>query len=53
MRSARADQFPESVIRDMTRVNDMYGAINLAQGFPNFDAPQVVLEAAKKAGFSL
>jgi aminotransferase len=33
----------------MTRVADIYGAINLAQGFPNFDPPKVLVEAAVEA----
>jgi aspartate/methionine/tyrosine aminotransferase len=38
--------FTESVIREMTRVADEAGALNLAQGFPDFDAPEVLKEAA-------
>jgi len=38
--------FTESIIRDMTRVADEYGAINLAQGYPNFDPPEALVEAA-------
>jgi aminotransferase len=41
--------FTESVIREMTRLAATYGAINLAQGFPNFPAPPEVKEAAKRA----
>ena len=41
--------FTESVIREMTRLSAMHGGINLAQGFPNFPAPQQVKEAAKRA----
>ena len=41
--------FPESVIRDMTRLSDEYGAINLSQGFPDFPAPTVLKRAASKA----
>ena len=37
--SAKANRFVESVIREMTRVADEHGAINLAQGFPDFAAP--------------
>ncbi len=40
--------FTESVIREMTRLSAMHGGINLAQGFPNFPAPQQVKEAAKR-----
>src|SRR5438105_4162277 len=41
--------FTESVIREMTRLSAMHGGINLAQGFPNFPAPQQVKDAAKRA----
>ncbi|HEX9815922.1 MAG TPA: aminotransferase class I/II-fold pyridoxal phosphate-dependent enzyme, partial [Candidatus Thermoplasmatota archaeon] len=45
----RVGLFPESVIREMTRVAEKDGALNLAQGFPDFDPPKEVLEAAKRA----
>ncbi len=45
----RVQAFPESVIRDMTRVALKHGAINLAQGFPDFDPPRELMDAAKKA----
>jgi aspartate/methionine/tyrosine aminotransferase len=45
----RLTNFTESIIRDMTRVADEHGAINLAQGFPNFDPPKVLVEAAVEA----
>ncbi len=45
----RVQVFPESVIRDMTRVALKDNAINLSQGFPDFDPPQELMEAAKKA----
>jgi aminotransferase len=45
----RTEQFTESVIREMTRVADECGAINLAQGFPDFPAPDVIKEAAIRA----
>ncbi len=38
--SAKASSFTESVIRDMTRLANLHGAINLGQGFPDFAAPQ-------------
>lgn len=41
--------FTESVIREMTRFAQRYGAINLAQGFPDFPAPTEVKEAAQRA----
>jgi len=42
----RTHGFTESVIREMTRVANACGAINLAQGFPDFPAPDVIKEAA-------
>ncbi|HEV8263958.1 MAG TPA: aminotransferase class I/II-fold pyridoxal phosphate-dependent enzyme [Gemmatimonadales bacterium] len=50
MRTARRTHgFTESVIRGMTRLANEHGAINLAQGFPNFPAPEVLKEAAARA----
>jgi len=48
-RSVKAASFTESVIRDMTRLADLHGAINLGQGFPDFPAPEEVKEAARRA----
>src|SRR5688572_2478563 len=47
--SKKATQFTESVIREMTRLNDLYGGVNLSQGFPDFSAPEAVKEAAVAA----
>ncbi len=47
--SQRVRYFTESVIREMTRVANRHGAINLGQGMPDFDAPEVVKEAACQA----
>src|SRR5262249_15747000 len=44
--SKKATQFTESAIREMTRLNDMYGGVNLSQGFPDFPAPSAIKEAA-------
>jgi len=41
--------FRESVIRGMTRLANQHDAINLAQGFPNFPAPDLLKEAAARA----
>jgi len=41
--------FSESVIREMTRVANKHGAINLGQGMPDFDPPEEVKEAACRA----
>jgi aminotransferase len=42
-------QFTESVIREMTRLAVRHKAINLAQGFPDFPAPEPLKEAARDA----
>ena len=47
--SEKAERFTESVIRDMTRQAHLYGAINLAQGFPDFPAPAEIKRAAQQA----
>jgi aspartate/methionine/tyrosine aminotransferase len=44
--SERAARFTESVIREMTRIASQYGAINLAQGFPDFPMPAPMKDAA-------
>ena len=46
MPAQRAATFTESVIREMTRVAQQYGAINLAQGFPDFPMPAPMKDAA-------
>src|SRR5512142_3233448 len=45
----RTHGFTESVIRGMTRLANAHGAINLAQGFPNFPCPELLKEAAARA----
>src|SRR5438067_8748389 len=45
----RTHGFTESVIRGMTRLANEHRAITLAQGFPNFPAPDVLKEAAARA----
>ena len=47
--SRKAQQFTESVIREMTRLALEHNAVNLAQGFPDFAAPEEVKEAAVRA----
>jgi aminotransferase len=47
--SKKATQFTESVIREMTRLNQLYGGVNLSQGFPDFPAPTAIKEAACQA----
>ena len=47
--SQRSRQFTESVIREMTRLCQQHGGVNLAQGFPDFPAPESLKEAAVAA----
>jgi len=47
--SDKVAQFTESVIREMTRQAALYGAVNLAQGFPDFAAPAEIKQAARTA----
>src|SRR5256886_12499887 len=49
MLSAKAEQFTESVIREMTRLALKHHAVNLSQGFPDFAAPEEIKEAARRA----
>ena len=44
--AVRTHSFTESVIREMTRVAREHDAVNLAQGFPDFPAPDLLKEAA-------
>ncbi|MCF0229872.1 MAG: pyridoxal phosphate-dependent aminotransferase [Parasporobacterium sp.] len=46
--SHRVSTFTDSVIRRMTRISNQYGAINLSQGFPDFDPPKPLLEGLRK-----
>ncbi len=47
--SHRVQTFTDSVIRRMTRIANRYGAINLSQGFPDFDPPAEMMDALSKA----
>src|SRR5215475_9988813 len=47
--SDKVEHFTESVIREMTRQAMLYGAVNLAQGFPDFSAPAEIKRAAQEA----
>ncbi len=48
-RSDRTANFTESVIREMSRLAIEHKAVNLAQGFPDFAAPEILKEAAREA----
>ena len=47
--SDKVSHFTESVIREMTRQAMLYNAVNLAQGFPDFSAPEEIKQAAQQA----
>jgi aminotransferase len=47
--SSKASRFTESVIREMSRVCARHGGVNLAQGFPDFEAPEAMKRAACRA----
>ncbi len=49
--SERVQSFTDSVIRRMTRISDEHGAINLSQGFPDFDPPKEIMDALAKAAY--
>ena len=48
--NTRLSYFTESVIRGMTRLANEHGAINLSQGFPDFDPPPALTEALERCG---
>ena len=47
--SQKSLRFTESVIREMTRLANQHGAVNLSQGFPDFPAPDDIKQAAARA----
>ena len=47
--SERSTRFTESVIRQMTRLCNQHGGVNLAQGFPDFPAPEPIKREAARA----
>jgi aminotransferase len=49
MLAARVQYFTESVIREMTRLANQHGAVNLGQGMPDFETPEELKEAACRA----
>jgi len=50
--SERVGTFTDSVIRRMTRISNACGAINLSQGFPDFDPPEAMMTALQKAALN-
>ena len=51
--SGRTENFTDSVIRRMTRVSLQYGAVNLSQGFPDFDPPKEILDRLAEVAHEL
>ena len=49
--SNRVYTFTDSVIRRMTRISNEHGAINLSQGFPDFDPPKELLDTLAKVSY--
>src|SRR5699024_3425083 len=49
--SRKCGQFTDSVIRRMTRISLQYNAINLAQGFPDFDPPKALLDRLAEVSY--
>ena len=49
--SDRVKTLTDSVIRRMTRISDEYGAINLSQGFPDFDPPKAILDRLAEVAY--
>lgn len=47
--SSRTANFTDSVIRRMTRIAMKYGAVNLSQGFPDFDPPKEITDRLAEA----
>ena len=47
--SQKSSTFTDSVIRRMTRISNQYGAVNLSQGFPDFDPPKALTDRLAEA----
>ncbi|MCQ2418108.1 MAG: aminotransferase class I/II-fold pyridoxal phosphate-dependent enzyme [Oscillospiraceae bacterium] len=50
--SIRTEEFTESVIRKMTRISNEYNAINLSQGFPDFEPPKEITQKLSEVALS-
>ena len=50
--STRTAGFTDSVIRRMTRVSMEYDAVNLSQGFPDFDPPKALLDSLAHVAYA-
>ena len=51
--SKRTETFTDSVIRRMTRIANEYDAINLSQGFPDFDPPKEILNRLEQVAHEI
>ena len=49
--SERTASFTDSVIRRMTRISLQYDAVNLSQGFPDFEPPKEILDRLAQAAY--
>lgn len=49
--SHRTETFTDSVIRRMTRISQKYGAVNLSQGFPDFEPPKPILDRLAQVAY--
>lgn len=49
--SSRTERFNESLIRRMTRISNECGAINLSQGFPDFDPPKMLMDSLANVAY--
>ena len=49
--SQRTADFTDSIIRRMTRVSMKYNAVNLSQGFPDFDPPRAILDRLAQVAY--
>lgn len=49
--SHRTETFTDSVIRRMTRISLKYGAVNLSQGFPDFEPPKPILDRLREVAY--
>ena len=49
--SRRVQLFTDSVIRRMTRISEQYDAINLSQGYPDFDPPRPLLDRLAQVAY--
>ena len=50
--SKRVGTFTDSVIRRMTRISHRYNALNLSQGFPDFDPPKELMDVLANIAYN-